>query len=276
MRGHSLPCSTVPFQPTGSERSSRGQTSTAHRQNPPKVAPQECVLRGMKHLVRLWAACAACGCAPETPVPDTHRIALCYSDGSPADSGWVRVLGASRSTGAWGSGTTYEALSDTLRIGNAGSCAWPRSGTPAATEAAVFHPDLGWLPPVRMALVAPDNAEWRVAAATPTWYRFQLSRLPGLWGPPARYFVFPEWSASPDPGQAWSTGFPAHGDAWFEPQDPDRAVLVWPDVLPPEPDGTQRFWSIHAQLPDGMIRYCGALATAPGPALDTLVVSVTP
>ena len=230
----------------------------------------------MKHLFRWWAACAVCGCAPEVPLPDTHRISLCWSDGSPVDSGWVRVLGERPSNGTWGSGSPYEALSDTLRVGTDGEVTWPRTGLPVAVEAAAFHPDAGWLPATRQALIAPEAAGWQVSAATPTWYRFRLSRIPGLWNPPARFFVFPEWTSTPDPAEAWTTGVAAHAEAWFDPEEPERAELIWPDVVAAASEGMPRVWSIHAQQPDGMVRFCGTLTTAAGPALDTLTVPVTP
>lgn len=234
------------------------------------------VLRGMKHLFRWWAACAVCGCAPEVPLPDTHRISVCWTDGSQVDSGWVRVLGARPSNGTWGSGSPYEALSDTLRIGAGGTVRWPRSGSPVALEVAAFHPAVGWLPSTRVPLETPESVGWQVPAATPTWYRFHLSRTPGLWNPPARYYVFPEWTSTPDPGYAWSDGVTAHADAWFDPHEPAQGVLVWPDVLPAAGEGAPRIWSIHAQQPDGLVRFCGTVTTAAGPALDTLSVPVTP
>lgn len=230
----------------------------------------------MKHLFRWWAACAVCGCAPEVPLPNTHRIALCWTDGTRVDSGWVRVLGERPSNGTWGSGSPHEALSDTLHFGREGEVRWLRSGTPSTLEVAAFHPGAGWMPATRLPLDAPETADWQVCAATPTWFRFHLSRIPGVWNPPARYFVFPEWTATPEPGQAWSTGVAAHAEAWFDPQDPLRGTLIWPDVLPADGEGLPRIWSIHAQQPDGLVRFCGTLTTASGPALDTLSVPVIP
>jgi len=209
-------------------------------------------------------------------LPNTHRIALCWTDGSRVDSGWVRVLGERPSNGTWGSGSPYEALSDTLYIGAGGAVSWPRSGRPAAVEVAAYHPAVGWLPASREVLEAAEAVDWQVSAATPTWYRFHLSRVPGLWNPPARYYVFPEWTTAPDPGQAWTAGAAAHAEAWFDPHDPGRSAVVWPDVLPAGAEGLPRIWSIHAQQPDGMVRFCGTLTTAAGPALDTLTVPVTP
>ena len=229
----------------------------------------------MNHLIPWLAACAVLGCARELPVPDNHRIRVCWSDGSPVDSAWVRVLGRRPSDGTFGSGSPYTVLSDTLRAGAAG-VTWERSGMPVALDVAAFHREAGWMPAVRVVLEAPEAAVWTVGAATPTWYRFQLSRTPGLWNPPAQYFVFPQWTAPQDPNAAWAEGLATHADAWYDPQEPSRPTVTWPDVLPPSDGPEERLWSVHARMPDGMVRYCGVLTTPAGPALDTLVVPVTP
>ena len=51
---------------------------------------------------------------------------------------------------------------------------------PVALDVAAFHREAGWMPAVRVVLEAPEAAVWTVGSATPTWYRFQLSRTPGL------------------------------------------------------------------------------------------------